>query len=149
MSDDEEIANVRRQLASTVAELASQAVEIAAKHRVALDFSEASIAALNRYLADLAGWSLTETQKDNAADLFAAYLLEVGMRAHGGFFQWWEEREAPVLVVGSPDCHIGMLARDKVRGRIGGDASDDIAFFYSGFAERARRRQPGDSATYV
>jgi hypothetical protein len=54
-----------------------------------------------------------------------------------------------VLVVGDPVCHIGLHATDKVRGRLGGDTADNIPFFYSGFAARARRREPGDEATYV
>ncbi len=149
MANDDEIARVRAELANDVATLAAQAVEIASEQGVDLDYSEASVNALESYLADLADFSLTKDQQENAAQLFAAYLLEVGRRAHGGFFQWWDARDAPVLVVGAPDRHIGMLALDKVRGRIGGDAADAIPFFYSGFAERVRMGKPGDSATYV
>jgi hypothetical protein len=147
MSEDE-IKRIRAKLAADVLRLATTATEIADEHGVALDFSEASLVSLDRYLAELAE-ELTKPQKENAAELFAAYVLEVARRAHGGFFQWWEERQAPVLVVGAPECHIGILTSDKVRGRLNGDAADNLPFFYDGFATRARARAPGDSATYV
>ena len=149
MSEDEEIARVRQELAQQVSSMATEAVTIASKFGVAIDYTEASLEVLEQLLAQLARSSQTDAQKDNAARLFAAYVLEVGRRAYGGFFQWWEDRGAPVLVVGDPVCRIGLLTLDKVRGRIGGDESDNIPFFYIGFAERARLRQPGDNATYV
>jgi hypothetical protein len=42
-----------------------------------------------------------------------------------------------------------LMTRDKVRGRLSGDAADNIPFFYSGFAERVRRAEPGTNAQYV
>jgi hypothetical protein len=149
MTKEEEIAALRERLASQVAKLAMNAVALASEHGVALDFTEGSLEALDRCLGQFAAASISDEEKERATQLFAAYLLEVGRRAHGGYFQWWYERKAPVLCVGDPDCHIGMLAIDKVRGRIGGDDADNIPYFYAGFAERARRRKPGDSATYV
>ena len=149
MSTDEDIARQRADLAYHIAGVANEAVKVATGFGCTLDFSEASIEELERLLGELSGASLGEQQRENAAYLFSAYLLEVGRRAHGGYFQWWEKRDAPVLVVGDPVCRIGMLALDKVRGRLGGDAADDIPFFYAGFAARARLREAGDSATYV
>ncbi len=147
MSD--EIAEARAALARTVADLAREAVNKATQLGFALDFTEGSLPILEQLLAKLASYDMAEHQQDNAAHLFSAYVLEVARRAHGGYFQFWEERDAPVLVVGAPAAHVGLLALDKVRGRIAGDASDNVPFFYEGFSERARRRQPGDSATYV
>lgn len=54
-----------------------------------------------------------------------------------------------MLITGQPVCKVDMLTWDKVRGRLSGDESDNIPYFYTGFAARARRRQPGDSAVFV
>jgi hypothetical protein len=54
-----------------------------------------------------------------------------------------------VLIVGEPLFHVAMITFDKVRGRLSGDASDNIPFFYDGFAERARKAEPGMRAFYV
>jgi hypothetical protein len=73
----------------------------------------------------------------------------VGRREFGGRYLWHDERDQPVLVVGEPNFRVAMIAWDKVRGRVGGDAGENIPFFYAGFAERARQAKAGDDALYV
>jgi hypothetical protein len=142
-----------------VDELTRQIVD-AAKQAVALcesrpggelDFTEASLSVVEEMLAEAAEHTahLTRDQLTGLAQQFGSYILEVGRREFGGRYLWYDEREQPVLVVGEPEFRIAIIAWDKVRGRVGGDVGDNIPFFYSGFAERARRAKAGDDALYV
>ncbi|WCN00032.1 hypothetical protein M5C96_11870 [Acidovorax sp. GBBC 1281] len=54
-----------------------------------------------------------------------------------------------MLIVGEPQFHVSMMTFDKVRGRLSGDTSDSIPFFYAGFLDCARSAEPGVRATYV
>lgn len=92
-----------------------------------LDYSEASLAAVQKTLAEAAGWDaeLTPEQFKNFAQSFGCYVLEVARRALGGRYHWFDSREAPVLVVGEPDFRIALLTWDQVRGRLTGDLGCD------------------------
>lgn len=115
-----------------------------------LDFSVASLSIVEEMLAEAAEYTdLTSDQLTGLAQQFGSYILEVGRREFGGRYAWDSDREQPVLVVGEPRFRVAMIAWDKVRGRVSGDAGDNIPFFYSGFAERSRRAQPDDDALYV
>ena len=116
-----------------------------------LDFTEASLSVVEEMLAEAAQNSadLTTDQVTGLAQQFGSYILEVGRRQFGGRYLWHDQRDQPVLVVGEPEFRVAMIAWDKVRGRVGGDEGDNIPFFYSGFAERARKAKPGDDALYV
>jgi hypothetical protein len=116
-----------------------------------LDYSEASLAAVEETLAEAAGWDgeLTPEQLRNFARSFGCYILEVARREFGGRYCWFEERDAPVLVVGEPAFRVALLTWDQVRGRLSGDRGCNIPFLYAGFAERVRRAEPGTDALYV
>lgn len=47
-----------------------------------------------------------------------------------GRYSWYDQPDQPVLVVGDPTFRVAILAWDKVRGRLGGDAGDNIPSFY-------------------
>ena len=95
-----------------------------------LDYSEASLGIVDAMLEESAGWaeSLTPGQINTLVRDFGRYVLEVGRREFGGSYQWYDERDQPVLVVNEPVCRVALLAWDKVRGRIGGDAGDKNAY---------------------
>ena len=147
--DKRAIDESRAALAEEVGRMATEAVGLAERFGVTLDFSEASVDGVEEVLVELVDHALDGDAMDLSVQRFGCYLLEVGRRAHGGYFSWWDEREAPVLVAGEPECKIGLLTWDKVRGRLGGDPADEIPFFYAGFARRAKERKPGDHVTYV
>jgi hypothetical protein len=115
------------------------------------DYTAASLAAVDEALAEAAGWhgELTPNQLRNFARSFGCYVLEVGRREFGGRYCWFEERDAPVLVVGEPAFRVALLTWDQVWGRLAGDAGCSLAFLYAGFAERVRRAEPGTNALYV
>src|SRR5262245_6906641 len=121
------------------------------RHGGGLDYSEASLALVEEMLAEAAGFAaeMTADQPDLLAQDFGCYLLEVGRRAFGGRSCWFDRRDQPVLVVGEPTCRVALLAWDKVRGRLSGDEGDNIPFFFAGFAERARRAEPGSDVLFV
>jgi hypothetical protein len=116
-----------------------------------LDYTEASLAVVEGILAEVAAsqdeW--TSEQLDGLAQDFGCYILEVARRQFGGRYCWFEQRNQPVLVVGEPAFHVAMITWDKVRGRLSGDPADSIPFFYSGFADRVRRGEPGTNVLYV
>ena len=62
---------------------------------------------------------------------------------------WHEPHDQPVLVVGEPAFHVALMTWNKVRGRLGGDAADNLPFFYDGFAATARQAVPGRRVIYV
>jgi hypothetical protein len=116
-----------------------------------LDYSEASLATVDGILARVAAsrdeW--TSEQLDGLAQDFGCYILEVARRQFGGRYCWFEQRDQPVLVVGEPTFHVALITWDKVKSRLSGDPADNIPFFYSGFADRVRRGEPGTDALYV
>jgi hypothetical protein len=139
-------------LAQQIASAATDAVDTAeALAGGMLDYSESSLAIVEEVLEQLARArdELNEKQLNTIAQEFGCYILEVGRRAFGGRYCWFDQREQPVLVVGEPAFRVSMIAWDKVRGRLAGDKADNIPFFYAGFAERARQAKPGDDALYV
>ncbi len=114
-----------------------------------LDYSPASLQAVEEMLAEASSQALRPEAREALIELLGCYILEVGFREFGGKWSWFEERKQPVLIVGEPEFHVAMIAFDKVRGRLSGDAGDNIPFFYEGFAERARKAEPGVRAFYV
>ena len=116
-----------------------------------LDYSAASLAAVEETLAEAAGWDgeLTPEQLQNFARSFGCYVLEVAWREFGGRYCWFEQGEAPVLVVGEPAFRVALLTWDQVRGRLAGDPGCNIPFLYAGFAEQVGRAEPGTDALYV
>jgi hypothetical protein len=135
-----------------VVDAAARAVDLSDSRRGGeLDFTEASLSVVEEMLAEAAQFSeeLEAGQLTGLVQQFGSYILEVGRREFGGRYLWSDERDQPVLVVGEPKFRIAMMALDKVRGRVGGDEADNIPFFYSGFAERARKAVPGDDALYL
>jgi hypothetical protein len=131
---------------------AAQAVALSDSRRGGeLDYTEMSLSVVEDMLAEAAQYSeeLEAGELTGLVQRFGSYMLEVGRREFGGRYLWSDEREQPVLVVGEPNFRIAIMAWDKVRGRVGGDEADNIPFFYSGFAERARNAVPGDDALYV
>ena len=116
-----------------------------------IDFSPNSLAKVEETLEEASGYfaGLSEDQAIKLVQWFGCYILEVGRKQFGGEYLWHTQRDQPVLVVGEPAFHVAMIAWDRVRGRVSGDKGDNIPFFYDGFAERAKRAQPGDRALFV
>jgi len=114
-----------------------------------LDYSPASLQAVEEMLAEASKQAIKPEAREALIELLGCYILEVGFREFGGKWSWHEERRQPVLIVGEPAFHVAMIAFDKVRGRLSGDAGDNIPFFYEGFAERTRNAEPGVRALYV
>jgi hypothetical protein len=139
------------ELTQDIANAAANVVEMcASRDSTRLDYSEASLARVEDMLAEIAGFAtaLTADQITTLVQDFGCYVMEVGRREFGGQYYWFAQRDQPVLVVGEPAFRVAMLGWDRVRGRLSGDETDNIPFFYAGFAQRARQAKPGD-ALYV
>jgi hypothetical protein len=131
--------------------MAAEAVDLAKAMELSLDYSEKSIPSVEKALENVTEYleSIDEDARELTAQRFGCYLLMVGFKTFGGRFLWHEERDQPVLVVGEPDCRVAMITWDKVAGRIKGDKADSIPFFWDGFAERARAREPGTDVLFI
>ncbi|MEM9807658.1 MAG: hypothetical protein AAF959_20530 [Cyanobacteria bacterium P01_D01_bin.56] len=115
-----------------------------------LDYSPASIVTVEAMLKYLSEEQiLFERQIDWIETLVGAYVLEVARREFGGHYYWHDAQERPVLVVGEPSCRIAIMPFGKVKGRLLGDETDNIPFFYDGFAGSARQAEPGANVLYV
>ncbi len=139
-------------LEQQVADKAERAVaQLRERSNDSLDYSESSLTVVEEMLAEASDYidDLPKDQIDSLVHMLGSYILEVGRREFGGKYYWHDGRDQPVLVVGEPDYRIAILTFDKVRGRLSGDDSDNIPFFYQGFAARARRAEPGADILYV
>ncbi|MDP3151245.1 MAG: hypothetical protein Q8N23_01160 [Archangium sp.] len=134
-----------------IARMAAEAVAIAAAMKLSLDYSEKSIPRVESALAAVAEHfdSLDDAGKALTAQRFGCYLLVVGQRTYGGRYQWNEERNQPVLVVGEPNYRVAIITWDKVTERLEGDQTDDITFFWAGFAMRAKAKTAGSDFLFV
>lgn len=118
---------------------------------VTLDYSEESLSAIDEMLGEASEYidEMPEDQISALVRLAGSYVLAVATNEFDGKFYWHQQQEQPVFVVGEPDFNVAIITFNRVRSRLGGDAADNLSFFFSGFAERARRSQSGDSALYV
>ncbi|OWT72887.1 MULTISPECIES: hypothetical protein [unclassified Achromobacter] len=116
-----------------------------------LDFSEASLQVVEEMLAEASTYrdDLSPKAVEGIVTRFGCYILEVGRQQFGGTYSWLEERNQPVLVVGDADNHTAIATWNKVRGRLGGDAGDNIPFFFEGFAHRVRNPTSVSKALYI
>ena len=116
-----------------------------------LDFSEESLQIVEEMLAEASTYrdDLPSETVEGIVTRFGCYILEVGRQQFGGTYSWLEERNQPVLVVGNPQSHTALGTWDKVRGRLSGDAGDNIPFFFEGFAKRVRMSSAGSRALYI
>ena len=140
------------ELAEQVARTAVNAVEMSEVMSYGvLEYSESSLAILEQMAEEVVGYfeEMTTDQRETASQQFGCYILEVGRRQFGGRYAWFEQRSQPVLIVGEPAFRVAMITWDKVLGRLSGNSAYNIPFFYSGFAERVRRAEPGTDALYV
>lgn len=117
----------------------------------ALDFSESSLTVIEEMIDELSAFSeeMAPEERETITQDLGCYILEVARREFSGRYAWFEQRDQPVLIVGEPAFRVALITWDKVRGRLSGDPSDNIPFFYSGFAERVRKGEPGTDALYV
>jgi hypothetical protein len=139
-------------LETEVARMAREAV-LVVRDRTGetLDYSEANLSVIEETLEEASHYfvGLPEDQARMLVQWFGCYILEVGRRTFGGAYRWYEERDQPVLVVGEPSFHVAMITWDKVRGRLQGDKSDNVRFFFEGFAQSVRRASAGTHVLYV
>ena len=116
-----------------------------------LDFSVASLAAVDEMLVEVSGYAadLDEAVVTGLVQQLGCYVLEVGRRAFGGEYFWHDEGEQPILVVGEPDAHVALMTWSRIVGRLTGDEGDDIVFFFDGFAEKAVQPEPGTNVLFL
>ena len=116
-----------------------------------LDYSISSFPLIEEILAEAHHYvaHLDASAIDGLVSAVGSYLLESARLAVGGTYHWFSDRKQPVLVAGEPGFHIALATWGKVRGRLMGDAGDNIPFHMSGFLERVGQAKPGDRALFI
>jgi len=134
---------------TTAAERAVASLQARAGGR--LDFSVESVGAVDEMLVEASAYvaELDEAVVTGLVQQLGCYVLEVGRRTFGGEYYWHEEGEQPILVVGEPAAHVALMTWSRVVGRLTGDEGDDIAYFFGGFADKAREPEPGSNVLFL
>ena len=116
-----------------------------------LDYSQSSLASIEEMLDEASNFAseIGPDQVNALVELAGSYILMVAFKKYGGDFLWFDQRNQPILVVGEPEFHVALGTFDRVRSRLGGDSSDNIPFFYQGFADRASAAVPGSRVLVV
>jgi len=116
-----------------------------------LDFSQGSLTQIEEMLDEASQYidQMPDDQIEALVSLVGSYIFEVALRQFGGVFYWHTQNNQPVFVTGEPAAHIALITFDKVRSRLRGDVSDNIPFFYEGFATRATAPVAGTKVLYV
>lgn len=115
------------------------------------DYSVESLKALDAILDELSDLDLDEDILSSASSMAGCYVFEVARRNYGGAYGWSEERDQPYIVTGAPDYSVGLLAFEKVRGRLVNGQEDAIPFYFDGFIAAVEKGKvtPGYQATIV
>lgn len=95
-----------------------------------LDFSRDSIALVDHILQDF--YSQKAQLPEDLHFLASAYVFECAKRRYGGRYLRGDERNPFVLVIGEPECQIGLCAVDKILGRATNGPEDNLQFFFDG-----------------
>jgi hypothetical protein len=122
---------VQEEFVARVAGAAQDFVQVAGQTGAVLDYSPSSVHALDEALeaAHLGTLPLTPMQTVGAA----AYLYEVGRRAHGGLYEVCDDEDPVVLVCGQPGTEVCFGAIAKVERRIRYGAAEAIPPYFEQF----------------
>jgi hypothetical protein len=110
-----------------------------------LDFTKESLPHLEFVISDASDFvdALEPEQVDNLVNIFSSYILYVAYKEYGGQFSVVGKDAFPLLMIGEPIFFVGIMAHDKVNGRINGDKADNIPFFYQGLVEHVQSAKQG------
>ncbi|MBB1594505.1 hypothetical protein [Achromobacter sp. UMC46] len=122
---------VQEEFVARVADAAQDFVQAARSTGALLDYSLSSVHALDDALeaAHVGTLPLTPMQTVGAA----AYLYEIGRRAHGGLYEVCDDEDPVVLVCGDPGSEVCFGAIAKVERRIRYGASEAIPAYFELF----------------
>jgi hypothetical protein len=122
---------VQEEFVARVADAAQDFVQAASSTGAVLDYSLSSVHALDDALeaAHVGTLPLTPMQTVGAA----AYLYEIGRRAHGGLYEVCDDEDPVVLVCGDPGSEVCFGAIAKVERRIRYGAAEAIPAYFELF----------------
>ncbi|WP_447578762.1 hypothetical protein [Achromobacter kerstersii] len=131
INQDANLDEVQEAFVARVADAAQDFVDAAGTTGAVLDYSLSSVHALDDALeaAHLGTLPLTPMQTVGAA----AYLYEVGRRAHGGLYEVCDDEDPVVLVCGDPGSEVCFGAIAKIERRIRDGATESIPAYFEQF----------------
>lgn len=106
----------------------------------AWDYSAASLEVVDLFLAAAAPQisKLAPGDAQALANIIGCYVLEVGLREHGGEYQRFAGRQESVLVVDRGTYQVALIPFDTVRARLAGRPGKPVALLYRQFSENVR-----------
>lgn len=136
INQDAKREEVQEEFVARVAHAAQDFVLAAGSTGAVLDYSLSSVHALDDALeaAHVGALPLTPMQTVGAA----AYLYEVGRRAHGGLYEVCDDDDPVVLVCGEPGAEVCFGAIAKVERRIRLGAVEAIPAYFELFTAALR-----------
>ncbi|MGE6915793.1 hypothetical protein [Achromobacter kerstersii] len=140
INQDANLDEVQEAFVARVADAAQDFVDAAGTTGAVLDYSLSSVHALDDALeaAHLGTLPLTPMQTVGAA----AYLYEVGRRAHGGLYEVCDDEDPVVLVCGDPGSEVCFGAIAKVERRIRDGAAESIPAYFEQFTTALQTGEP-------
>jgi len=110
-----------------------------------LDFTIQSLAVIEEALSEAAPYysGMNETERKKLIHSIGSYVFEVARRNVGGKYFWYDKLDQPILVTGQPEFEVSILAFEKVKGRLENGQEDNIPFYFEGYMERVKNKQPG------
>jgi len=140
INQDANLDEVQEAFVARVADAAQDFVDAAGTTGAVLDYSLSSVHALDDALeaAHLGTLPLTPMQTVGAA----AYLYEVGRRAHGGLYEVCDDEDPVVLVCGDPGSEVCFGAIAKVERRIRDGAAESIPAYFEQFTIALQTGEP-------
>ncbi|CAB5511416.1 hypothetical protein [Achromobacter anxifer] len=131
---------VQEEFVARVADAAQDFVQAAGPTGAVLDYTPSSVHALDEALeaAHLGTLPLTPMQTVGAA----AYLYEVGRRAHGGLYEVCDDEDPVVLVCGEPGTEVCFGAIAKIERRIRYGAAEAIPPYFEQFTAALQAGEP-------
>jgi hypothetical protein len=131
INQDANLDEVQEAFVARVVDAAQDFVDAAGTTGAVLDYSLSSVHALDDALeaAHLGTLPLTPMQTVGAA----AYLYEVGRRAHGGLYEVCDDEDPVVLVCGDPGSEVCFGAIAKIERRIRDGATESIPAYFEQF----------------
>lgn len=136
---------------TNIAHNAALAVErLQGKAPGAWDYTADSLKAVDAVLDAL---SPHRTQIDPATfdalvNIVGCYVLEVGLREHGGHYAYFEPGKHSVLVVRGPDFQVALSAFDVVENRLKGSPLHSTWTIYRAFSDQVRAAEPETAKTF-
>jgi hypothetical protein len=135
---DNEAVRLQAEFVQNVRQAATQFLDVAKTQALELDFSEQSLAVVDRIIAMAREGAITldPLQRLGAA----AYVYEVAREHYGGLYEVCDEDDPVVLVTGQPEFDVCLCAISKVEKLARDVSQDSLTVFFTRYTASVSAR---------